>query len=85
MYSRKSEEPRMDAWGTPALTGYYCKDFPSKTTQSHLLLRKEEIRSKFVKKTSMSNFVKSLGYIKCYSSSSPRSVKSPSNSITQNC
>ena len=26
MYSRKSVEPRMDTWGTPALTGYSYKD-----------------------------------------------------------
>ena len=31
--------------------------------------------SKFVKKTSMPNPVKSLGYIKCHSSSNPRTVK----------
>ena len=34
--------------------------------------------------TSMPNPVKSLGYIKCYSSTSPKPVKSPSNSITYN-
>ena len=39
------------------------------------------IRLKFVKKTSMPNPVKSLGYIKCYSSSSPRPVKSHINFI----
>ena len=33
----------------------------------------------------MPNFVESLGYIKCYSSSSPRSVQSPSNSVRHNC
>ena len=33
----------------------------------------------------MSNPVRSLGYIKCYSSSSPRPVKSSSNSIRYNC
>ena len=38
-------------------------------------------RLKFVKKTSMSNPVKSLGNIKCYNLSSSRPVKSPSNSI----
>ena len=43
------------------------------------------IRLKFVKKTSMSNPVKSLGYIKCHSLSSPRLVKSPSNSVRYNC
>ena len=38
-----------------------------------------------MKKTSMPNPVKGLGYIKCYSSSSPRPVKSPSSSIRYNC
>ena len=41
-------------------------------------------RLKFVKKTSMPNPVKSLGYIKHYSSSSPRPDKSPRNSIKYN-
>ena len=94
MYSRKSARPRMEPSGTPALTGYSCEEFPSRTTWSHLLLRKEEIRPNMtwnsirlmvVKKTSMPNSVESLWYIKCYSSSSPRPVKNPSNSIRQNC
>ena len=34
MYSRKSVGPRMEPWGTPALTRYSCEDFPSRTTQS---------------------------------------------------
>ena len=42
MHSRKGVGPRMDPWGTSALTGYSCEDFPSRPTQSHLLLRKEE-------------------------------------------
>ena len=44
MYSKKSVEPRMDPWGTPALTGYSCEDFPSRTTRRRPLLRKEEMR-----------------------------------------
>ena len=40
---------------------------------------------RFVKKTSIPNPVKSLKYIKCYSSSSPRLIKSPSNSTRYNC
>ena len=43
------------------------------------------IRLRFVKNTSMPNLVKSLGNIKCYSSSSPRPVKSPSISTRYNC
>ena len=85
----------MEPWGTLALAGNYCEDFPSRTTWSRLLLRKGEkmakyltsnsTRRKFAKKTSLSNLVKSLGYIKCCSSSSPRLVKSPSKSIRYNC
>ena len=40
---------------------------------------------KFVKKTSIPSPVESLEYIKCYSSSSPRPIKNPSNSIIYNC
>ena len=43
MYSRKIVGPRKP-WGTPALTEYSSEDFPSRTTQSQQLLRKEEIR-----------------------------------------
>ena len=85
MYNRKSVGPRMKPWGTSALTEYSCQDFPWRTTRSHLLLKKKRnkakyltrnfVRRKFVKKTSMPNPVKSLGYIKCYSSSSPRLLK----------
>ena len=82
MYSKKSERPRMDPWVTPALTTYSCENFPSRTTQSWLLLRKEEIRPNiWPEMTSMPNSVESLGYIKCYSLSIPRPVKTPSNSI----
>ena len=45
MYSRKSVEPRMEPWGTPALAGYSCEDFPYRITWSSLLLSKEDIRS----------------------------------------
>ena len=34
----------MDPWGTSALTGCSCEDFQSRTTQSCLFLRKEELR-----------------------------------------
>ena len=66
MYSRKSEGLIMDPWVSQALIGYSCEDFLYRTTQSHLLLRKEvrpniwsEIPwRKFVKKISMLNFLK---------------------------
>ena len=45
MYSRESVVPRMGPWGIPAVTRYSCEDVPFRTTQSCLLLRKEEIRS----------------------------------------
>ena len=68
MYSRKSVGPRMDPYGTPALSGNTCEDFPSRTTSSRLLLRKKRIRPnlspeiplrlKFVKNTSMPSLPK---------------------------
>ena len=81
---------------TPALTGYPCEDFPSRTTRNRLLYTEKRtneakyltwnsIRLKSVKKTSMPNAVKSLGYIKCHCWSSPKFVKSPTNSIRYNC
>ena len=33
----------MDLWGTAALTGHSCEDWPSRTTISCLLVKKEEI------------------------------------------
>ena len=44
MYSRKNLGPRKEPWGILELTGYFCEDFPSTTTLSYLLLRKEKIR-----------------------------------------
>ena len=44
MYTRKSLGPRMEPLGTSALTGHYCKNFLSKTTQSRLLMRKDNTR-----------------------------------------
>ena len=44
MSSRQSVGPRIDPLGAPALTGYSCEDFPSRTTHGRLLLRKEGIR-----------------------------------------
>ena len=79
---------------TPALTGYSCEDFLSRTTKHSIIgkkrnkakyLTRSSIGLKFVKKTSMSKTVESLEYIKCYSSSSSRPIKSPSNSVRYNC
>ena len=39
----KSVGPRMVPWRTLALTGYCCENFPSKTTWSCPLLKKDEI------------------------------------------
>ena len=58
---------------------------PEKERNKAKYLTKTSIRLTFVKKTRMPNSVKSLGYIKCYSSSSLISAKSPSNSIRNNC
>ena len=93
MYSRKSVGPRMDPQVTEGLTNWiFLWRLP---IHNHLKLSITEeeirrnkaryltwnfIRRKFGKKTSMPNPVRSLGYIKCYSSISPRTIQSPSNS-----
>ena len=56
-----------DPWGTPALTGFSCEDFLSRTTWSGVLLEKRQKKTKyiytqsvkliFVKKTSMPKFL----------------------------
>ena len=43
MSRRKSVGPRMEPWGIPASIGYSCQVFPSRTTPSRLLLRREII------------------------------------------
>ena len=81
----------MEPWGTSVLTGYSCKDFPFRTTQSYLSLRSDRKTSpkivdcRFVKNTSMAYPAESLGYVKYYSSSSWSSIENPSNSIRYNC
>ena len=40
VYSTKSLGPRMDPWGTPALTGYSCEDFQN---HSKLLVSEKEV------------------------------------------
>ena len=93
MCSSKSAGPRIEPRGTPALTVFFC-DVPSRTTQSRLLLRKDEIHQifglKFYKPESCEEDqhakpLKGPVYIKRYSSSSPRPVKSPSDSIRYSC
>ena len=44
IYSRKSTGPRMEPWGTPALTGYSCEHFPYENTQNHKILIKDKMR-----------------------------------------
>ena len=34
----------MEPLGTPAVTGYSCKDLPSRMALNHQLLRKDKIR-----------------------------------------
>ena len=67
----------------PLEDAYYWEKRKNKTKY----LTWNSIRPKFGKKTSMSNSVdESLGYVNCYSSSSPRPViKSSNNSVRYNC
>ena len=83
-YSRKSLGIRMEPWGTPELTRYSWKDFPSGTTTKLAITEKRWGKAKhktrnsrrflFLKKTSMPHPVESLGYINIHSSSSPRFI-----------
>ena len=54
LYSRKSVGPRMEPLVTPPLTGYFCKDFPSRITWSWLLLRKWRKKTKYLSWNSIS-------------------------------
>ena len=91
MHSRKSVGPRslrnssinwIFLWRL-AIQNYSKSSITQKRENKTKYLTWNSIRLKFVK-TSMPNPVESLGYIKCYSSSSPRPVKCPSNSIRYN-
>ena len=42
IYKKKSVGPRIEAWETPALSWYSCKDLPTRTTQRHLILREKK-------------------------------------------
>ena len=90
MCSGKSVGPKMEPQGTPALTGYSYEDFPCRSTPKLSISEKRQIKAKYLtwnskrlnfKKTSMSNCIKSCGYIQCYSSGNPRPVQNHSNSI----
>ena len=89
IYSKKSIGPRMQLWWT--LLNIFVETFHS--GPSSLLLRKDKIRPntrpeipklKFLEKTSMPNLAQSLRSLKCYSSSSPKPIASPNNSIRYN-
>ena len=67
-----------DAWNIFQKRGTY---FIHLNINSRLSMIDEICYIKLAKKTSMPNPIKSLEYIKCYSSGTPRPVKSPSNSI----
>ena len=59
--------------------------FINESNNDQKYLTRNSISLKFVKKNSMPNSVKTFRYIKCYSSSSLRPVKNPSNSIIPCC
>ena len=85
MYSTESIRQRIELCWTPVLTGYSREDSPSKTTQSHLLLRQDEIRPnkrpgiqselRFSRRPVCEKVSNALGCIKCYSLSSADLLK----------
>ena len=91
MYSSKTVGPTMKPWGNQPWTGYSWENFPSRTNQNCLSLRKDQIkpnirsRFEFLKKTSMPKPDKNLRYIKWQNSRSPRPIISHSNCIRDNC
>ena len=71
----------MEPWGPVVLTEYSFENFSSRITGTHLLLRKDQ-HVTFVKKTSMSNPVKSLRYILSATTQlASRPIKGSSSSI----
>ena len=77
----------MESWWTPALTGYSCEDFPSRTTQSCLLLRKEKIRPNIWPRIPLDLRLQRRPACKTLSRAldNPRPAKSLSKSIRHNC
>ena len=74
----------LDDWSSyrgGLLNRFYCTE---KRTNKAKYLTSNSIRLTFAKQTSMPSPVTSLGYIKCYSFSNPKSVKSQTNSIKHN-
>ena len=69
------------------IIGYSCKDFLPRTTGSYILPRmikeakKPTLRPEFLKKVSMTNPAKSLTYVKCYSLSELKPIKSSSIAV----
>ena len=85
MFNRKSVRgiPRMLPWGKPPLTGFFCEDFPSRTTQSCLLLKKAKYLTR--------NFISLWKRPACWTLSKARDISGataqlfPDNSIKYNC
>ena len=42
MYSGENIGPKVEPWGTSALTEYFCEDFPSRTTWTVLYWEKKK-------------------------------------------
>ena len=85
MYSRESVRPRMMFLQRLSIQNHSKLYITMKKRKNIKCLTWNSISLKFVKKTGILNLDKSLGCIKCYSPNSPRSIKSPNNSIRYNC
>ena len=81
---RNSSINRIFLWKRP-IQNHSKPSITEKRKNKAKYLTLNSITIKLVKKTSMPNPLKSLGYIKWYSSGTSRPVKSPSNSIWYNC
>ena len=94
---RKPLEPRMEPWGTSALSGYSWEDFPFRTrpepeaayywdkTKWGRITDQKFHNTQVCEEDKHTKPYQSFKYIQCYSSSSPSTIKSPSNSIRHKC
>ena len=78
MYSRKSVGPKMDPWRTPFIHNHEKWSITEKR-RNKVNNRPEKPLDLNLPEIRMPHPVEKLGYIKCYSSSSPRPIKCHSN------
>ena len=68
----------MEPWETPVLTGYFCKEYPYRTTWSHILLWKDKNNPKELTWDSLTlEFVKKINVLSKRTMSEVLDISSP--------